>query len=427
MIQKYLESLRKIKKIKMDGIYQTNDSFDFRKLTLVSPSVSPGGNYFIKFRINESPLYIQPPKCKTKQSIIKSGKRMYCDLMFSHENEDFIRWMENLENYCLKIIYENRARWFETELEEEDIENSFTSPLKLFKSGKYYVSRTNVPMYLGRCALKIYNEYEQEVSIESIQENTDVITILEIQGIKCSPKNFQIEMEIKQMMQLQPRNLFEKCILKRNIDTREIEESKHTSVSQYSSSNTNEGLDNALKNVDLKTEYIETTEEPVFNHPNTDPCSLSLGKNSSEYSDTLLFSPNEELTAVSNFTDSINIEKENECPFIEKVKEEEEQEKEPILENIEVSELLEINLDLDKVPENEKVQIKQRNDIYYQMYREAKRKAKLARDLALSSYLEAKRIKNTYMIEDVEDSDSDLEEDTFGITNLENKERYLYS
>jgi hypothetical protein len=44
------------------------------------------------------------------------------------------------------------------------------------------------------------------------------------------------------------------------------------------------------------------------------------------------------------------------------------------------------------------------------MYREARRKAKKARDLALSSYLEAKRIKNTYMLNDIEDSDdSDLE------------------
>ena len=41
------------------------------------------------------------------------------------------------------------------------------------------------------------------------------------------------------------------------------------------------------------------------------------------------------------------------------------------------------------------------------MYKEAKKKAKIARDLALSSILEAKRIKNTYMLEDVTDSDED--------------------
>ena len=44
------------------------------------------------------------------------------------------------------------------------------------------------------------------------------------------------------------------------------------------------------------------------------------------------------------------------------------------------------------------------------MYKEARRKAKVARDLALSSYLEAKRIKNTYMLDDIIESDESDEE-----------------
>ena len=68
-------------------------------------------------------------------------------------------------------------------------------------------------------------------------------------------------------------------------------------------------------------------------------------------------------------------------------------------------EFKEIELDLDKIPEEEKVEIKQRNTVYYEMYKEARRKAKVARDLALSSYLEAKRIKTTYLLDDIIDSD----------------------
>jgi hypothetical protein len=46
------------------------------------------------------------------------------------------------------------------------------------------------------------------------------------------------------------------------------------------------------------------------------------------------------------------------------------------------------------------------------MYREARRKAKYARELALASYLEAKNIKNKYMLDDIDDSDeSDLDND----------------
>ena len=65
------------------------------------PNQSLGGNYFIKFSVNKSPLYIQPPKCLTKP-ITKSKKKMYCDLIFSHENSDFINWIEKLDSFASK-------------------------------------------------------------------------------------------------------------------------------------------------------------------------------------------------------------------------------------------------------------------------------------------------------------------------------------
>jgi hypothetical protein len=180
----------------MNAIIEPNDNFSFDKLTLTSPISVAGGNHFIKYLLNDKPLYIQPPNCKLKQGIVKAGKRAYGDLMFTNENENFIRWMENLEIFSRKIIYNNRAKWFETELEEHDIENSFASPLKIFKSGKYYIARVNVPNTLGKMVLKIYDENENIVDSETLKENENVATILEIQGIRCSPRMFQIDMEM---------------------------------------------------------------------------------------------------------------------------------------------------------------------------------------------------------------------------------------
>ena len=144
------------------AIFSTNDAFNFDKLTMTKPMSISGGNYFIKCLVDNQPLYIQPPKCKTKQGIVKAGigKRLYSDLMFTNENESFIRWMENLENYCQQYIYKNREKWFDGEMELHDIENYFTSPLKLFKSGKYYIVRTNISTVLGKPYLKIYDEQE---------------------------------------------------------------------------------------------------------------------------------------------------------------------------------------------------------------------------------------------------------------------------
>jgi hypothetical protein len=50
--------------------------------------------------------------------------------------------------------------------------------------------------------------------------------------------------------------------------------------------------------------------------------------------------------------------------------------------------------------------------VVYSMYKEAKDKAKMAKKLALMAYLEAKRIKNEYMIDDINDSENDEEDET---------------
>ena len=67
--------------------------------------------------------------------------------------------------------------------------------------------------------------------------------------------------------------------------------------------------------------------------------------------------------------------------------------------------LQEIELTLDKIPKNQSFLIKDKNNVYYKMYKEAKRKAKVAKNLAISSLLEAKRIKNVYMVEDSSDTE----------------------
>ena len=319
----------------MEEIFQPNDDFDFDKLILTKPTSIPGGNFFMRFLINGSHVYVQPPQCKTKQGIIKVGKRIYTDLMFTNENDQFIRWMENLESYCHKYILKNKSQWFEGELELHDIENYFTSPIKVYKSGSYYTIRTNITTVLGKPTLKIYDEHENELDIESINDKMNIMSIIEIQGIKCSARSFQIEIELKQLLVLRPVNIFDKCLL-----------------SNANSLHKEKKMELVDENKDRK-ESKELEEE------------------------------SKELEEESN-----------------------------------KNELEEIDFNLDNLPDEETMQIRKRNEVYYEMYREARRKAKIARDLALSSYLEAKHIKNTYMLDDIKDSDeSDLE--------LDNEEAFL--
>ena len=346
----------------MEVIYNANDEFPFSKLVLLKPTSMSGGNYFIKIRLNDYPVYIQTPKCSTKQGILKAGKKYFSDLMFTNEHESFIQWIEKLEDYCQKYIYAHRTEWFDTELELHDIENSFASCCKLYKSGKYYIVRSQVPTQMGKCVLKIYNENEEVIELEDITEKNDIITILEIQGIKCSARSFQIEIEIKQMLVLPQTNLFEKCILVKS------------KPPVHRPPDTAEYLGKTLDNNSMR---IDTSDIKI--NADGELADGEIAEEQKPPENEMVFSKIDEVSIVED----------------------------------DPNELKEVELSLDEIPETEQIQIKHRNDVYYKMYQDAKRKAKMARDLALSSYLEAKQIKNTYMLEDLDDSDSDLEEDDF--------------
>jgi len=368
----------------MDGIYEPDEKFPFDKLVLTPPTLMSGGNYFIKFLINGSPLYLQPPKCKTKNGITKTGKKPYAELLFTNENQDYISWMESLESFICKTIYENRTKWFETDMELQDVENYFVSPLKLYKSGKFYLARVNIPSRLGKMALSIYDENENLVEPESIQESTNLLTILEIQGIKCSARSFQLEMEVKQMMVLKPSNLFEKCII------------KSSAVSNIAPAENNEDALVKPEAFEMENIVIDTKDEEEI--PNPDALGLNDILDNTE-SENERFEPENEPLEPENKP----LERENEPLEIES----------------DLESLAEFDLDVETVPEGETVQLKQRNDVYYEMYKQARRKSKTAKKMALSAYLEAKNIKNTYMLNDVLDSDSDTDSDVNSDTEFD--------
>ena len=92
--------------------------------------------------------------------------------------------------------------------------------------------------------------------------------------------------------------------------------------------------------------------------------------------------------------------------------------KEDIEEN--TDELREVNnLDISLENNLETMQLKKPNQVYFELYKEARNKAKIAKKNALLAYLEAKNIKKTYLIENLNDSDSDIDAEIDDVSESE--------
>ena len=251
-------------------IYKVGESLDTTNFKLSNPVPNPGGTYFSKLTINnnDDQFYVQTPKCKTKQGIIKTGKKKYTDLLFSELNSDFVEMITKVEEKIQEMIFKKHEIWFaNTDLEMEDIQNSFISPVKVYK-GKNYLMRANLNSIRNSIdnVVPIFNEKEVAKDLEDITTDSDIITILEILGIKFSQRYFQLEINIKQIMIMENAPMFENCLIKTKEDPIEEEdedkktqETKEEDIkiqeSKEEESNNLEELD--LEEVDLDLEKKE--------------------------------------------------------------------------------------------------------------------------------------------------------------------------
>ena len=377
----------------MENIYEPNGSFDFANISLAHPIGITGGAYFTKIQMNSKPLYIETPKCLTKQGFVKSGKKVYTDLMFDNNDTVFINWIENLESKCQELVYLKRESWFETKLEKDDIETAFTSPFKIFKSGKYYLLRVNV-----KPNLKIYDEMNKIIQTESITNDKTIISILEIQGLKFTSRNFQIEIELKQSMVVSPDPFLDECFIKTPKKTQPIKEENINIKEQLPKEQLpKEQLPNKLNNIikqsveDLKTkpQELEFTNNKIEVDESID---LEVVFDKPLENKTL---PKATLPKAIN-KNNIDLEEANIVLDVEEL------EDPSILKEVDLSCTLDNTL--------ETLQLKKPNQVYYEIYQNAREKAKDAKKNAIVAYLEMKNIKKTYMLDDIDESDSEFEE-----------------
>ena len=66
----------------------------------------------------------------------------------------------------------------------------------------------------------------------------------------------------------------------------------------------------------------------------------------------------------------------------------------------------------------EPMTLKKPNQVYYNIYKAAREKAKKAKKEAILAFLEAKNIKTTYMLEGISDSDSDIDNELDSLEEL---------
>lgn len=406
----------------MEKIKYINKDFNFNELSLAHPNGLQGGSYFTKLNINNDPLYLQTKRCKTKQGIVKTIKKTYCDLMFDKNDTDVVNWFENLEEKMIDLIHEKRKLWFHDELDRDDISSAFTSPMRIYKSGKYYLLRIHLSHanILSSGEFNCYDEKGQTVDPNSLNDQEiKVIPLIEIQGVKFSSRSFSIEINLKQLMVMnKEEESFNKCLIKiPGSNIKDSNESEHDSLDseENTTSEKNDLIgikteDKEDKTIVVKTEDKDEAVTDVDNDINSldtssSVSSLEMSTEGVDVSDQIV---------VDSVVDKNMGSKEVKSHESENLGEKEislEIDDLALKSNRDDLEEFEVSLESLGTNESETIKLREPSEVYMDIWREARKKAKQARKNAIDAYLEAKQIKTTYMINEIDNSDSEDEFD----------------
>jgi hypothetical protein len=384
----------------MTSFCEENNSFDFSKISLSPPILQTGNFYVMNLLLNiTKDVIIQPPKCLTKNGINKIGKKYYCDLIFETFNEPFFNLIENLEAKCHQIISSKSKLWFQTKMNIEEVKEAFNNTIQPSKTGKYFTVKTIIESNQtnDEPLISIYDEENTLCDYKdvTITRNTHIIPVLKIKGIKFNTgpgktSAFHFICELPQIMLAYSPNIFNKCLINKNI-------SNTYGILSYDNKSNNADFLN--DNEDDCRDTVEENHEDVPEE-NQEEIIKKTGED-------ILEEPKNDIPVYNNCKDDIE---EFELHY-NSINENDDND---IIDKDSIQEIKNVKpLDL------EPLILKNPSTIYYKIYQDARNKAKEAKKNALIAYLEAKKIKNTYMIEDNQYSDNEIDNDINNVTETE--------
>ena len=345
----------------MENVFEINSDFDFNKILLDNPTALTGGAYFTKLLVNNGTknMYLQLPKVTTKQGFIKNNNKNYCDLMFPSTNKDLIKWFEEFEKKCQELIFNKKDLWFHNEITKDDIEEMMNPIIRSYKSGKYFLIR----VYIKNDKCIAFDEDKKIIQYDTLTPEDEIISIINLDGIKFTSRTIQLEINLTQYMQLLPIKEFEQQFLikldKKKINAKNLEEIKQETEQEIKE--------------ETKQKTKEETEEVTK-------------EETEEVTEEVTKKETEEVTKEEILYENNNINN------LEK----------------DSNDLKDISLDIiSSLDNNDIISLKDPLEVYKEIYLVAKKKAFELRKNALEAYLEAENIKNKYSLENMEESDDE--------------------
>jgi hypothetical protein len=371
------------------------------------------------------------PQCATKAGIIEQSSKTYVDLLFDSSSSDVKELVDLLiamEEEAAKQLHSRSGEWFEGNAEQmtvQSFEDMFTPVVRYVNRQRNVCVRVHIPTS-SRGIKQASTGYECDVYdkvgktrlLSDIRADTQIRPLVEVKEIRMTSTSLNLHL-----------NLVECMIVKDSEAVSENMEQRAPARRIPLASALASDVAEDEKREDVREEHQESQidvpnerqESEIAIEPIAEPVAELVAESAVDTIDDV-GSASEVAT-----NDYVEI---NKCEVgvndtDNEVKESEEELKESstsnpnsesLLEEVEISRVESERDILEEVgvltiDETEPIKLKKPDEVYKDIYKAAITKAKKLRQVALEAYLDAKKIKAKFMLEDIYDSDEDGDEE----------------
>jgi hypothetical protein len=344
-------------------------------------------------------IVVQLPKCRMKNGIIQTSKKMYCDLEFGNVKDAMVcDWFDALEERCIALMGEKCGEWFGSKTTMVDIEDSMGTNVRVERKSDNFTIRTTVGgspsmriQYSDPCV--VFNRIGTELSLDRVTNETTIIPLVMIKCVKITTSGIDIELQLTQVM------VIDDAV--RQID---VPDDMVDPVTDGVGTPTTQATDG------VGTPTTQATDGAIGS---ATPSAIGSATPSAIGSATPSAIGRATPSAIGRATPSAigrAISAADTTEYIETPHQ-------PIDTSgtsgtSGTSELSEVNIDINDISETHSTQIMESKEVRMKLYKEAKARALAARRRAIEEIMRAKNIKMEFQLDDEIDSDDSDEFDT---------------
>lgn len=170
---------------------------DVSSIEFADPKKTRSGSYLVEmyFKNNNQreDIYIQTPKLKNINELNINDNNPYLEFEFNSKSPEFYDFITKIDEHCILNTHKNSKEWFKQPFPLDFIDECYKSNIRPSRNNNSPTIRFKLPVSKKQLNVDFYNSNKEKINLQDIKNNSEIISVVKLVGMKFLKKQFILE------------------------------------------------------------------------------------------------------------------------------------------------------------------------------------------------------------------------------------------